>query len=121
MKDIIATLAGLPPSPVKNQMLQLNEQVTTQAPTIAEIRQRNSALMKEGGDLVENKTNSDKKLALTQQRVKDLDERVPTCTHGDIQTKITELKQRLTSRMPTYLEEVRLELEDAQDELKIMG
>jgi hypothetical protein len=121
MKDFIATLAGLPPSQVENQIAQLNKQVTTHATTIAEIRERNSALMKEGRDLVENKANSDKELALTQQRIKDLEGRASACTHGDLLTKIMELEQRLTSRTPTDLEEVRQELEDAQEQLKIMG
>jgi molecular chaperone DnaK (HSP70) len=77
--------------------------------------------MKEGRDLVENKTNSDKELVLTQQRVKDLEERAPTCTHRDLQTKITELEQRLTSRIPTDPEQVRWEPEDRQEQLKIIG
>jgi HPt (histidine-containing phosphotransfer) domain-containing protein len=77
--------------------------------------------MKKGRDLVENKTNLDKELALTQQRIKDLEERAPTCTHRDLQTKITELENQLTSRMPTDLEEVRQELEDTKKQLKIMG
>jgi chromosome segregation ATPase len=121
MKDFIAMLAGLPPSQVKNQIAQLNALVTTKATTIAEIRERNSALMKEGRHLVKNKTNSDKELALTQQRVKDLEERMPACTHRDLQTNITELKQQLTSSMSTDLEEIRQELEEVQEQLKIMG
>jgi hypothetical protein len=41
-------LARPPPSQVKNQLAQLNEQVITQATTIAEVREMNSALMKKG-------------------------------------------------------------------------
>jgi glycerol-3-phosphate responsive antiterminator len=76
-KDFITTLAGLPPFQVENQIEQLNEQVVNQGNAIAEVRERNSALMKEGRDLVENKTNSDKELALKQQNIKDLEARVP--------------------------------------------
>jgi hypothetical protein len=65
MKDFITTLAGLPPSQGENQIVQLNEQDITQATTITEVRDRNSALMKEGRDLVENRANLDKELALT--------------------------------------------------------
>jgi hypothetical protein len=121
MKDFIATLTGLPRSQVKHQIAQLHEQACTKATTITKIRDRNSALMKEGRDLVENKTNWDKELALTQQRVKDLEERAPTCTHGDLQTKITELEQQLTSRIPTDQDEVRQELEDAREQYTIIG
>src|ERR1700690_2944319 len=63
----------------------------------------------------------DKELALTQQRVKDLEARVPACTHEDLQTKVTELEQRLANTMPTDTEELRQELEDAQEQLKLMG
>jgi hypothetical protein len=55
IKDFIATLAGLPPSPVENQIVQLNKQVAIHATTIAEIRERNSAHMKEGRDLHQQK------------------------------------------------------------------
>jgi hypothetical protein len=106
MKDFITALTGLPSSQVTKQDAQLNEQVAIQATTIAEIRGRNSTHMKEGRDLFKNKTNLDKKLALTQQEVKDLEERAPACTNVDLQTKITELEQQLTSRMPPNLEEV---------------
>jgi regulator of replication initiation timing len=93
MKNFNTTLVGLPPTPGENQIAQLNEQVITQVTTIGDVRERNSAFMKEERDLVKNKTHLDKELALTQQRVKDLEERVPACTHGDLQTNITELEQ----------------------------
>jgi hypothetical protein len=64
IKHFIATVAGLAPSQVNNQIAQLNKQVVTQATTIAEVRERNSALRMEGRDLVEMKTHSDKELAL---------------------------------------------------------
>jgi hypothetical protein len=102
----IATLAGLPTSQVKNIIAQSNEQVVTQATTIADVRERYSALMKKGSDLNENKTNLNRELALTKQRVKDLEERLPTCIYRDLQTNITELEQSLPSRMPTHVEEV---------------
>ena len=121
MKDYIATMAGAPASQIENQIGRLNEQIATQATTIAETRDRNSALIKKGRDLVENKTNTDKELALTQQRVKDLEARVPACTHEDLQTKVTELEQRLANRVPTDTEALRQDLEDAQEQLKLMG
>jgi hypothetical protein len=46
MKDFIATVPGLPQSQVQIQLAQLNEWVVAQATTIAEVRERNSALMK---------------------------------------------------------------------------
>jgi glycerol-3-phosphate responsive antiterminator len=66
-KDFITMLAGLPPSQVENLIAQSNKHVITQATIIAEVRERNSALMMEGSDLPENNTNSDKESALTQQ------------------------------------------------------
>jgi chromosome segregation ATPase len=121
MKDFIATPAGLPPFQVENQLAQLNKPVVTQATTIAEVRERNSAFMKEGKDLVEKKMNSDQELALTQQRVKDLEASVPICTHEDLQTKITQLEQQLARGVPVYMVELKQELEDAQEQLKVMG
>jgi hypothetical protein len=71
MKDFIATLTGLQPFQVENPAAQLYKQIATQATTFADVRERNPALMKEETDLVNNKTNSDKELALTHQRSND--------------------------------------------------
>jgi hypothetical protein len=121
LKHFVATLAGLPPTQVENQLVQLNEQVVTQASTIAEVRDRNCALMKEGRDLVEKKTNSYKLLALAQERVKDLEARVPVCTHDNIQNTITQLEQLLTQGVCVDMAELKQELEDAQEQQKLMG
>jgi RecA/RadA recombinase len=52
MKDFITTLTGLPPSPIETHLAQLNNNAVTQATTIAEAKERNSALMKNGRDLI---------------------------------------------------------------------
>jgi hypothetical protein len=88
-------------------LARLKEQVTTQATTIADVRVRNSELIEEGRELVEKKTNSDKELALMQQRVKNLDARVPVCTHKDLQAKITLLEQQLARRVSGAMEEFK--------------
>ena len=121
MKDYIAGVAGAPASRIENQIERLNEQIATQATTIAETRDRNSALMKEGKDLLANKENTDQELALTQQKVKDLEARAAVCTHGDLQTKITDLEQRLASRAPEGTENLRQELEETEEQLRICG
>jgi hypothetical protein len=64
MKDFIAILAGLPQSQSENEITQLKEQIATHATIITDVRERNSALMKKGRNLVENETNSDQDLAL---------------------------------------------------------
>jgi hypothetical protein len=120
MKDLIATLTGLPPCQVANRLVQLNEQVATQATAIAEVRERNSALMKEGRDLVEKKINSDKELALMQQPVNDLEARVPVFMHAHLQTKITQVGQQLVQGVPVDMEELKQELQDTHEHLKVM-
>jgi hypothetical protein len=115
IKDFIATLAGLPPSPVKNHIAQLINQVFTLATTNTEVRERNSALMIEGRYLVKNKIHSDKELALMQQTVKDLEDSAPTCTYGDLQSKIMELVKRLANRMPTDREQEIQQPKDTQE------
>jgi flagellar biosynthesis chaperone FliJ len=77
-------------------------------------------LLTEGKYLEQHMENTDKELSLSQQMVKDLEARMHACIHGNLQTRHTELKQRLASRMPTNLDEVRQELKDTQEQLKIM-
>jgi hypothetical protein len=121
MKDFITTLSGLPPTLVANQIAELYEQVIIQATTFAEVRERNSALMKEERKLVKNKTNLDKGFALIQQLIMDLEARVFFCMHEDLQAKIMQLEQQLAWGIPVDIEELKQQLKDAQKQLKVVG
>jgi hypothetical protein len=59
-------------------------------------------------------------LELTQEKIKTMEDRVPTCMYGDMQARITQLEQQLTSRTPADWVESRQELEDVQKQLKIL-
>jgi hypothetical protein len=42
-----------------------------------------------------------------QARVKDLEARVPVCTHEDLQTKIIQLEQQLAGGVSVDMEELK--------------
>jgi hypothetical protein len=55
---------------------------------------------------------------LTQQKVKEMEERTPECSHGDLEAKIKELERQLSVRAPDHTE-LTGELEDANAQLEI--
>jgi hypothetical protein len=65
--------------------------------------------------------NSDKKFALGQQKVWDLEARVPIYMHKDLKIKITQLEQQLARGVPVEAEELKSELEDVQEKRKVVG
>jgi septal ring factor EnvC (AmiA/AmiB activator) len=62
---------------------------------------------------------SQKELALTQQSLKEMDEKTPECDHRELEEKIRDLERQLGARAP---EETELagDLEDAQAQLEVM-
>jgi hypothetical protein len=60
-----------------------------------------------------------KELVLTQQRVKELEEKAPECNHEGMEEKIRDLEQQLERRAPDQAEMAR-DLEDAQAQLEVM-
>jgi hypothetical protein len=68
-----------------------------------------------GKKLEQYKEDSDKELTLTQQRVTELDARVPSCIHGDLQARIAKFENSFSSKMPPDLEEIGEELENMQE------
>jgi multidrug resistance efflux pump len=58
-------------------------------------------------------------LALTQQRLKEMEGKTPECSHGDLEEKIRDLERQLGKRIPDQAELVE-ELEDAQAQPEIM-
>ena len=64
-------------------------------------------------------STSDKELALTQQRLKELEQKTPECDHEEMEGRIRGLEQQLAERAPNQVEMAR-DLEDAQAQLEVM-
>jgi hypothetical protein len=75
----------------------------------------------EGNKVIEERNNLKQELLLTQQKLKTTEEIVPVCTHGDLQAKITYLEQQLENRAPEGTENLRRELEETEEQLRICG
>jgi chromosome segregation ATPase len=112
-KELVA-LAQLPTTSRLNELLQEQQSVKNAKARISE-------LLAEGNKVIEERNNLKQELLLTQQKLKTTEERVPVCTHGDLQAKITDLEQRLENRAPEGTENLRRELEETEEQLRICG
>jgi chromosome segregation ATPase len=62
---------------------------------------------------------SQRELALTQQKLKEMEEKTPECDHRELEEKIRDLERQLGARAPEQAELER-DLEDAQAQLEVM-
>jgi uncharacterized protein YbaP (TraB family) len=62
---------------------------------------------------------SEKELALTQQKLKELEKETPKCDHSGLEGKIRGLEEQLERRAPDQIELAR-DLEDTQEQLEVM-
>jgi hypothetical protein len=96
-------LTALAQLPTTNRLnVLLNEQ---QSVKYAEAQL--SELLAEGNKVIEERNNLKRELLLSQQKLRTMEERVPVCTHGDLQAKIADLEQRLENRAPEEPENLR--------------
>jgi hypothetical protein len=62
---------------------------------------------------------SQRELALTQQRQKEIEEKTPECDHRELEKSIKDLERHFEARAPEQTELAR-DLEDAQAQLEVI-
>jgi hypothetical protein len=82
----LTALAQLPTTNRLNKILTERQSVKNAGAQILK-------LLAEGHKVIEERNNLKQELLLTQQKLNTTEERVPVCTHGNLQARITDLEQ----------------------------
>ena len=109
----LTALNQLPTTSRLNELLKAQQSVKN-----AEVRI--SQLLDEGKGVVIDRDNARLERNLANLRIKELEDRIPECGHGDLAEKVRSLEQQLAGRAEGDMEtDTAQDLADAQAQLEI--